>query len=286
MCHKTAKGENSLHGCGRLRELHHLVGLGHLLQMGRFQEPRQLIVGEDLDGAASVALCDALGELSSGELLPVAVVDSVEAVELPDEDHEGLSVLLPVEDIVSHDPFGSLDVHAPNEGLCVREGVVGAVVHGEEDSIGHVKKFTKGVLLKIHRMPVRCGILEVSGGIADQCCDGLLVGLGREGDDDFRVSRFAGRSQTGEGDVLFVLGELEGVSVIGSQEFWFVPSEPRFDGVFDSLHPDGFLEFGVSGEVPFFCFLESSFVEGDGDEGFVVGHVEESGAYCFDGETF
>lgn len=142
------------------------------------------------------------------------------------------------------------------------------------------------MLLKIHRMPVRCGILEVSGGIADQCCDGLLVGLGREGDDYLRVSRFAGRSQTGEGDGLLVLGELEGVSVLGSQEFGVVPGEPRFDGVFDSLHPDGFLEFGVSGKVPFFCFLESPFVEGDGDEGLVVGDVVESGAYGFDCETF
>lgn len=138
MCHITAHGKNSFHGRGRLRELHHLVGLGNLLQMGRFQEPRQLIVGEDLDGAASVALGDALGELAPGELLSVAVVDSVEAVELPDEDHEGLAVGLPVEDVVLHDPFGCPDFHAPNEGLCVREGVVGVVVHGDEDSIGHV----------------------------------------------------------------------------------------------------------------------------------------------------
>ena len=135
-------------------------------------------------------------------------------------------------------------------------------------------------------MPVRCGILEVSGGIADQCCDGLLVGLGREGDDYLRVSRFAGRSQTGEGDGLLVLGEVAGASVFGPQEVSVMPSEPRFDGIFDSLHPDGFLEFGVSGEVPFFCFLESSFVEGYGDEGLVVGYVVKAVFSCFDGETF
>lgn len=92
--------------------------------MGRFQEPRQLIVGEDLDGAASVALGDALGELAPGELLPVAVVDSVEAVELPDEDHEGLAVGLAVEDVVAKDSFGSNGGEGTFQGVVLRDGHV------------------------------------------------------------------------------------------------------------------------------------------------------------------
>lgn len=112
--------------------------------MGRFQEPRQLIVGEDLDGAASVALGDALGELAPGELLPVAVVDAVEAIELPDEDHEGLAVGLPVEDVVSKDAFWSNGGEGTFQGVVLRDGHVLLPVGLDEKSLRH-PKIHKGV---------------------------------------------------------------------------------------------------------------------------------------------